>query len=37
MTEDHIEEQHVTDHVKKEYNLQYYMTIENHIKDHIEE
>ena len=32
--EDHVQEQYMIDHIVENYDLQYHITIENHMKDH---
>ncbi len=34
MTEDHMQRQHVIDHVIEDYDPQYHITTEDHVKDH---
>ncbi len=34
MIEDHVQEQYMTDHIVKDYDLQNHVTTENHMKDH---
>jgi len=36
MTEDYVKEQHVTDYVVGDHDLQYHVTTENHVKDYPE-
>ena len=37
VTEDHVQRQHVTDHVVEDHDLQYHVTIKDHVEDHSEE
>ena len=37
MTEDHIQIQHVTDHIVEDHDPQYHMTIEDYVKNYPEE
>jgi len=37
VTEDYMKEQHVIDYIIKDHDLQYYVIIEDHVKDHPEE
>jgi len=36
VTEDHVQEQQVTDHIVENYNLQHHITTEDHVEDHPE-